>query len=244
MSSSNSYDPRDLCITMAGIDLSKRTKMEKAMDDITPENISTVYSEIKDLTARDSHGRTFLYLAVKFNDLKFVKQLLKDGADPLTPKKNKNRHRLFLLEKLPIMSAVKNQNIPMMKLLLSYTKDFKDDKDDLDSYMFMAADVCSIEIMEFLLPHVKDINDVRCPEEDTLLSVVLNTDCKVKKVIEMVRFLLKCKVRCYLFNDLANCKHLNNPEIQRLLVFNYTRLNLTDGEVIETKDGKFKLAAV
>ena len=211
-------------------DDTKTTKSGNIMDDITPGNILEIYKKVWNPIKRDSNSFSFLDLAVEFNDVNLLAILLKD--------ENMDTCIGVAMVITINLAAKKRNNLPILKLLCDY---IKTDSNLQNIAIFDAVQECNIEFVQLLLPYINDINNIKSSSHGTLIQTCLESDRKIEEIVDMFNFLIQHGAKYNIFEDFRyHVRNIDCVEIQRLLFFNYP-LKLTNGEVIETKDGKFKL---
>ena len=201
------------------------------MDDITPVNILEIYKKVGTLDKRDSNGDSFLDLAVKFNDVDSLAILLGNEYDPS-----------IILVTTIIIAAKRRNNLPILKLLCNC---IEPNNFLQDIAMTTAVQECNIEFAQLILPYFKDINKITSvADNDSLIQNCLDSTRKIEEIVNMLKYLIQHGAKYNIFRDfIYHYRNIDHIEIRRLLFFNHS-MKLTDDEVIETKDGKFKLNAV
>jgi ankyrin repeat protein len=80
-------------------------------DDTTEAHLTLLLNMKYNINEIDCYGNTPLHYAIQFNKLHYVEFLIKNGADI---------HILNMNHDIPLMIAIKNNNIKMVQLLLKY----------------------------------------------------------------------------------------------------------------------------
>ncbi len=164
----------------------------------------------------DEKGKTALYHAVEHRRYKMVELIL---SYELKRSKSINlfTKRFYIFDTL-IHAAVKNCDIKMVKLLLSYGES--------------ANIIKTIEIWN---------NSSRSRNESLVLTAI-NSKSPINDIIAMVKYLMQFEVKWENFYFNRYSYHNDNPDLIKLL--SLKKSTFTDGEVIDTANGKFKMIAI